>query len=409
MARKFFKIYMIARQNSLIKFIHKHAFLTGILGLVFGFVFFSFSLVAANGQTLGPSDNHVVNLYMDNQSSSVATRAETVGDFVTKVNISLQANDLVEPSQDTKITEDNFRITVYRARPVTIVDGSTTKFVMTPHKSARLIAEKAGVETYPEDNVSLTSVNNFIAEQTIGERLTIERATPVTFSLYGAPPATYRTHSTTVGDFIKENNIVPEQGATLSPSADTALTPNLAIFISKFGKKTVSEELPVPFETETTNDPNQPAGKVTVVSAGKVGKKQVTSELDLQDGREVGRRIIQEVVVEQPTKQVQTRGTKVAVVSGDRVDWMRAAGISEAEFGAVDMIIGRESGWRPAAMNASGCGGLGQACPVSKLARVCPNWQTDPVCQLSYFGGYAKGRYGSWTGAYNFWLRNHWW
>lgn len=400
---------MTINKQYISNFIHKHAFLTGVFGVIFGFVFFSFSLVVANGQTLGPSDNHVVNLYLDNQSSSVATRAETVQDFITKANITMQPQDLVEPSLDTKITEDNFRITVYRARPVTIVDGTTTSFVMTPQKSPRLIAEKAGISTYPEDNISLTSVNNFIAERTIGEKLTIDRATAVTFSLYGAPPATYRTHASTVSEFIKENNIVPEQGATLSPGLETPLSPNLAIFISKFGKKTVTEELPVPFEIETTSDPNQPAGKITVVTAGKLGKKQITSELDLQDGREVGRRTIQEVIVDQPAKQIQTRGTKVAVVSGDRVDWMRAAGISEAEFGAVDMIIGRESGWRPAAMNAGGCGGLGQACPVSKLARACPNWQTDPVCQLTFFSGYAQGRYGSWTGAYNFWLRNHWW
>jgi hypothetical protein len=183
----------------------------------------------------------------------------------------------------------------------------------------------------------------------------------------------------------------------------------MSVFISKFGKKTVTEEVEVPFDKETTNDPNQPAGKITVITPGTPGKKQVTYELDLRDGKEIGRRTIQEVVTAQPKKQVQTKGTKVAVVTGDKVEWMRAAGISESEFAAVDFIIGRESGWRPAAMNAGGCGGLGQACPVSKLARVCPNWQTDPVCQLSFFGGYAKGRYGSWTGAYNFWLSNRWW
>ena len=133
--------------KSFTNFIKKHAFASGVFAIIFGFVFFSFSLVAANGQTLGPSDNHIVSLYADNSTSSVPTRAETVGDFLEKAEINLGEYDLVEPSKDTKITEDNFRITVYRARPVTIVDGVNTSFVMTPHKSPRLIAEKAGITT----------------------------------------------------------------------------------------------------------------------------------------------------------------------------------------------------------------------------------------------------------------------
>jgi uncharacterized protein YabE (DUF348 family) len=395
--------------ESFSSFVKRHAFASGVFAVIFGFVFFSFSLVAANGQTLGPSDNHIVSFYSDNATSSIPTRAETVGDFLEKAQINMGEFDIVEPSKDTKITEDNFRISVYKARPVTIIDGDNTAFVMTPHKSPRLIAEKAGITTYPEDNVELSSVNQFIEEQTIGEKLTIDRATPVSLSLYGAPSAVYRTRATTVGEFLKQNNITPEAGATISPAESTTLTGNMSVFISKFGKKTITEEVEIPFDKETTNDPNQPAGKITVTSPGTPGKKQVTYELDLRDDKEIGRRTIQEVVTAQPVKQTQTRGTKVAVVTGDKVEWMRAAGISESEFAAVDFIIGRESGWRPAAMNAGGCGGLGQACPVTKLARVCPNWQTDPVCQLNFFGGYAKGRYGSWTGAYNFWLSNRWW
>ena len=395
--------------SSFYNFIHKHAFFTGVFLVIFSFVFFSFSLVVANGQTVGPSDSHVVSLFVDGQESSVSTRASNVDEFIKKANIQVGSNDLVEPSRDTRIVDDNFNVNVYRARPVTIVDGPNVKYVMTPHKNARLVAQKAGIKTFPEDNVNLSSVNEFIAEQTIGERLVIDRATPVTLSLYGAPSATYRTHSSTVAEFMKEQKIVPEAGATLSPDPSTPLSANLPIFISKYGKKTISEEVAIPFGTQSTNDPAQPAGKITVSAPGKNGKKQVTYELDLRDGKEIGRRVIQEVVTEEPTAQVQTKGTKVAVVSGDRVDWMRAAGISEAEFGAVDSIIGRESGWRPGALNSGGCAGLGQACPASKLARACPNWQTDPVCQLQFFGGYAKGRYGSWTNAYNFWQANHWW
>jgi hypothetical protein len=78
---------------------------------------------------------------------------------------------------------------------------------------------------------------------------------------------------------------------------------------------------------------------------------------------------------------------------------MAAAGISPDDYAYVDYVFSRESHWNAAAMNAGGCGGLGQACPAGKLAAVCPGWQSDPVCQTRFFTGYAVGRYGSWAGA----------
>lgn len=67
-------------------------------------------------------------------------------------------------------------------------------------------------------------------------------------------------------------------------------------------------------------------------------------------------------------------------------------------------IYQRESGCNPAAVNGSGCRGIGQACPGSKLP--C---DADFACQHAWFEGYAISRYGSWEAAYAFWLRNHWW
>lgn len=388
--------------------VHKHAFASGVFAVIFGFFFFSLSLVVANGQTVGPTDNHVVSLYVDNNDSTVPTRAKTVGEFIKNANITLQKEDLVEPKLDTPITEDNFKINIYRARPITIVDGITKTTILSPQTSPVLIASKAGIQTYPEDNLNLSVVNDFSTEQAIGEKLVIDRATPISFSLYGSTPAVYRTHLKTVGDFLASQKIIPEPGATVSPGVDSPITSGMNLFISKFGKKTISEEQSIPFDTQTNPNPDQPVGKITVTSPGKPGKKQISYEIDLKDGKEIGRRVIQEVVVEQPVNQVQTKGTKFNQVSGDKQDWMRAAGIPESQFGAVDFIIGHESGWRPNALNGGGCAGLGQACPASKLANACPNWQSDPVCQLQFFGGYAS-RYGGWSGAYNFWIVNHWW
>jgi len=91
---------------------------------------------------------------------------------------------------------------------------------------------------------------------------------------------------------------------------------------------------------------------------------------------------------------------------GSAAEWMAAAGIAESDWGYVDYIVGRESGWNPNATNrSSGACGLVQALPCSKV----PGNGYDPVDNLRWGNGYAVGRYGSWAAAYNFWTSNHWW
>lgn len=91
---------------------------------------------------------------------------------------------------------------------------------------------------------------------------------------------------------------------------------------------------------------------------------------------------------------------------GSKEEWMAAAGIAESDWGYVDYIVTRESGWNPNATNpSSGACGLVQALPCSKV----PGNGYNPVDNLSWGNGYAVGRYGSWAAAYAFWTANHWW
>ncbi|MFC5432375.1 transglycosylase SLT domain-containing protein [Microbacterium suwonense] len=91
---------------------------------------------------------------------------------------------------------------------------------------------------------------------------------------------------------------------------------------------------------------------------------------------------------------------------GSKEQWMTAAGIAQSDWGYVDYIVSRESGWNPNATNrSSGACGLVQALPCSKV----PGNGYNPVDNLRWGSGYAIGRYGSWANAYGFWTRNHWW
>ena len=118
-------------------------------------------------------------------------------------------------------------------------------------------------------------------------------------------------------------------------------------------------------------------------------------------------------IAPQPTEQEQQASAPPAPPAppqysggGSPEAWMSAAGIAPADWGYVDYIATRESGWNPNATNpSSGACGLIQAYPCSKV----PGNGYDPIDNLTWASGYATGRYGSWAAAYDFWVNNHWW
>jgi hypothetical protein len=69
-------------------------------------------------------------------------------------------------------------------------------------------------------------------------------------------------------------------------------------------------------------------------------------------------------------------------------------------------IYSHESGCNPSAINSSsGACGIGQELPCGKSGCSLGNY----ACQNAYFTNYAISRYGSWAGAYQFWVAHKWW
>ena len=108
------------------------------------------------GQTVDPTDKKVVNLYVDGHKQTIPTRAESVRELLTKLQIELDNQDVVEPAVDAPITGDNFNINVYNARPVIVVDeGGKEIFARVADRKPADIAKKVGIKVYPEDIVDV--------------------------------------------------------------------------------------------------------------------------------------------------------------------------------------------------------------------------------------------------------------
>ena len=111
-------------------------------------------------------------------------------------------------------------------------------------------------------------------------------------------------------------------------------------------------------------------------------------------------------------KKRTTAVASLPTVTGDKTAWLIAAGIPESDWGYVDYIVSHEGGWNGTTKynyGGSGAYGLCQALPGGKMASAGADWQTNPVTQLKWCSSYATGRYGSWAGAYQAWLRQNWW
>jgi uncharacterized protein YabE (DUF348 family) len=386
--------------------IQKRPYILPILGFLLGIGIVAAVVYSHGGRPLQASDSHVVFLFDKGRQETLDTKAKTVGELVKKLPLHLVPEDVVEPSLDTVIVEDNFRVNVYRSRPVTVVGDSGNKTVtVTAQKSPRVVAQDAGLTVYPEDKTSFAQ--GTLKENIIGEKVVVDRATPVFFNLYGTP-LTVRTHTKTVGDLLKEKGVKVASGDQLQPSADTPLTPSLQVFVVRMGSQIATVEENIPAPTQIIQDASLSLGASATRQAGAPGKKAVTYQIQTQNNKETGRTAIQEVIVQDPVPSIIARGTRV-LVSGDKTSWMAGAGISEGDYGYVNYIVSHESNWSYQAQNSSGTYGLCQALPGSKMASAGADWQSNPVTQLRWCSGYAASKFGGWGGAYNYWVSHHYW
>jgi hypothetical protein len=79
------------------------------------------------------------------------------------------------------------------------------------------------------------------------------------------------------------------------------------------------------------------------------------------------------------------------------------------QFGCLDSLFKRESGWRVHAQNpSSGAYGIPQALPGRKMASAGPDWRNNAATQIRWALGYIEDRYGTPCGAWSHSQRTGW-
>ena len=93
----------------------------------------------------------------------------------------------------------------------------------------------------------------------------------------------------------------------------------------------------------------------------------------------------------EPTAAAPDPGTAQSIA----YNMLASFGFSTSQFGCLQDIWQRESGWSYDAENPSGAYGIPQSLPASKMASAGSDYLTNPATQIKWGLGYIKDTYGS--------------
>ena len=203
----------------------------------------------AEGESLS---RHLVRVYDRGEEKTIVTNALTVRQALQAAKIYIDEKmDTVEPNIDMELTGSKYQVNIFRARPITIVDGNKRLKITTAEQTPALIAKAAGMTLYREDKTQFTNSENLLVN-----------------------------------------------GA------------GLVMKIERAKQRTVTEEVDIDFQIEQVRDDSQPIGFKSVRQLGEKGVRKITYQVEINGEREVSRREISSEIMRQPKKQVEIIGTK---------------------------------------------------------------------------------------------------
>lgn len=145
-----------------------------------------------------------------------------------------------------------------------------------------------------------------------GMTVTVRHATPVTLIL-SEGSLDLDVVGSTVADVLVSAGLDPASGLDVSPAIDAPLEPGMIITAADVFLRVVEEEVEIPFEIETVEDPDKPIGTREVLEEGSPGRRLRIFEVVVTDGAEGARVLRAERVLTKPVPEVLAIGTKRVV------------------------------------------------------------------------------------------------
>jgi hypothetical protein len=172
------------------------------------------------------------------------------------------------------------------------------------------VALAAGLIVYPEDRFNTQVVTNIVSDSAVGEKVTVDRATPLNIKVDGQDKLV-RTQSATVAGALADAGISLGAQDTVTAPLTSPVVPGMSVDITRVTEAVVTITQPIARPVKTISDPTILKGQTTVKQAGSDGQKTITYRIHYHDGVETAREALQLVSQTDPVPQIVVVGTKV--------------------------------------------------------------------------------------------------
>ncbi|MFT4189639.1 MAG: ubiquitin-like domain-containing protein [Aeromicrobium sp.] len=261
--------------------------------------------VLAGGAAAYASMSETVDVTVEGKTETVRTFDDSVAEVLDSRGVKLADKDKVSVELGSAPDSDE-PIVVEYAKPVTVaVDGEAVEEVTYAPTVGELLDEH---EVEVPEGAYVSAEED---ERIPRDGLEVVVSTPKKVSITAdGQTQEFETTAPTVGEALEEAGVTLDEDDEVVPAAETLVTPDAALKVVRIVKEQRTEEVEVPFETETQEDPEAYEGEKTVVTEGVPGKATETVDIVTADGQQRDRVVVERVVSLEPVTQVEKVGTK---------------------------------------------------------------------------------------------------
>lgn len=196
-------------------------------------------------------------------------------------------------------------ISINRKQITISIDGKQIS-VMTLANTEQKLLSKERITLGEKDKISLPLTTR-IKDKDI---ISIKRAVNVTVKVDNKVIST-KSAEDNIDLLLKAEGLALNVEDKVLPDIKTKLTDGLEIDLIRVTSKTITDSIPLSYETVVKSSDQLPKTSRQITQEGKIGYKLITSTAFYEDGKEVSRKFICEAIDSKPVTKIITQGTKV--------------------------------------------------------------------------------------------------